>query len=74
MNAQQIAIDLIDPNPFQLREKKDNSGLNELAESIKHVGIIQHLLVTQVEGKYTLIAGHRRLQAAKLAKLTEVHV
>ena len=72
MNAQQIAIDLIDPNPFQLREKIEESGLNELAESIKDVGIIQPLLVTQVEGRYILIAGHRRLQAAKLAKLTEV--
>ena len=72
MNAQQIGIDLIDPNPFQLRKKIEESGLNELAESIKDIGIIQPLLVTQVEGRYILIAGHRRLEASKRAKLTEV--
>lgn len=72
MNAQQIPIELIDPNSFQLRESIDESGLNELAASIKDIGIIQPLLVTQIDGRYTLIAGHRRLQAAKLAKLIEV--
>jgi ParB family transcriptional regulator, chromosome partitioning protein len=71
-----IAIDLIDPNPNQPRFNMVTAELEELAESIREHGIIQPLIVTQNEesGRYTLIAGERRLRAAKLAQLQEVPV
>ena len=72
MNALQIPIDQIDTNPFQLRGKIETSDINELVDSIKDVGVIQPLLVTQVEDRYILIAGHRRLEASIRAKLNEV--
>jgi ParB family transcriptional regulator, chromosome partitioning protein len=72
MNALQISIDQIDTNPFQLRGKIETSDINELVNSIKDVGVIQPLLVTQVEDRYILIAGHRRLEASIRAKLKEV--
>jgi len=72
MNAQNIQIDQIDPNPFQLRGDIDASEITELVDSIKDVGVIQPLLVSQLEDRYILIAGHRRLAASKKAKLKEV--
>lgn len=66
---------LIDPNPHQPRTSFDEAPLAELAASIREYGILQPLLVTKAEkGRYQLIAGERRLRAAKLAGLTEVPV
>ena len=50
-------------------DRIDFSGEDELVESIKEYGIIQPLVVTKDNGEYELIAGERRLQAAKIAKL-----
>lgn len=74
--ASEIAIDLITPNPRQPRAKFNEEGIAELAASIKEHGIIQPLIVTQeIEGlAYTLIAGERRLNAAKEAGLIKVPV
>jgi len=72
MNAQQIPIDLIDPNAFQLRGEIEVSDIEELASSVKDVGVIQPLLVSPHNDRYVLIAGHRRLAASKRAKLKEV--
>ena len=64
---------LIDPNPHQPRTSFDEAPLAELAASIREYGILQPLLVTKAEkGRYQLIAGERRLRAAKLAGLAEV--
>ena len=73
-NANQIPIDQIRPNPSQPRMEMSNEGLQELAASIREHGIIQPLILTRDNGDdhYTLIAGERRLRAAKIAGLESV--
>jgi ParB family chromosome partitioning protein len=69
----QISIESIDANPFQPRTRFDIQALEELASSIKQLGIVQPLTVRETSGgRYQLIAGERRLRAAKLAGLTHV--
>jgi len=69
----QIDINSIDSNPFQPRTRFDNQSLEELAASIRQVGIVQPLTVRETgDGRYQLIAGERRLRAARLAGLTHV--
>ncbi|TCL76323.1 ParB family chromosome partitioning protein [Hydrogenispora ethanolica] len=70
----EIQIDLITPNPFQPRKEFSDEKLQELAESIRTHGVIQPLVVREVQGKYQLIAGERRLRASKIAGLTMVPV
>ncbi len=67
-------IDAIEPNPYQPRKEMDEDALQELAESIAEKGVLQPLVVTphDIEDKYILIAGERRLRASKLAGLTDV--
>lgn len=68
-------IEKIHANPNQPRNYFDEEKLRQLAESIREKGIIQPLLVTRGKGgQYTLIAGERRLRAARLAGLEEVPV
>jgi len=68
-----ISVDSIDANPFQPRTNFDQQSLEELAASVKKLGIVQPLTVRETEnGRYQLIAGERRLRAAKLAGLTHV--
>ncbi|HSX14482.1 MAG TPA: ParB/RepB/Spo0J family partition protein [Candidatus Saccharimonadales bacterium] len=69
-----IAANDISPNPHQPRQQFDEAGLEDLATSIRQYGIIQPLIVTQTANGYELIAGERRLRAAKLAGLSEVPV
>ncbi len=71
-----IPIADISPNPRQPRSRFDRAELVELAASIQEHGVIQPLLVTEGEetGDYTLIAGERRLQAARLAGLETIPV
>lgn len=77
-----IEIDKIKPNPFQPRRSFPKSSLKELACSIREQGILQPLLVTKIEKttergqdvEYYVIAGERRLRAAKMAGLTQVPV
>lgn len=59
-------------NPDQPRRIFDEKALHELAESIRQYGILQPLTVRSAPGGYELIAGERRLRAAKLAGLREV--
>lgn len=75
-DIKQIAIGLIKPNPHQPRSKFAADKLEELAESIRAHGVIQPLIVNVAgeNGSYTLIAGERRLQAARLAGLDQVPV
>jgi ParB family transcriptional regulator, chromosome partitioning protein len=68
-----ISVDSIVANPFQPRTTFDEQSLEELASSIKKLGIVQPLTVRDAgNGKYQLIAGERRLRAARLAGLTHV--
>ena len=68
-----VPISSIVPNPRQPRTRFTDEELAELTESIREHGIIQPLIVNdQVEGKYTLIAGERRLRAAQMAGLNSV--
>jgi len=67
-----IPIADIHPNPLQPRSVFDSTRLEELAKSIEIHGIIQPILVRRKESNYELIAGERRLRAAKLAGLVEV--
>jgi len=68
-----LEIDRISPNPDQPRVKMDPATLKDLAASIASQGVLQPLLVSAgVDGGFTLIAGERRLQAAKMAGLTHV--
>jgi len=67
-----IPTDEIKPNPHQPRTTFSEAELKNLAESIRHVGIIQPLTVRKVKGEYELIAGERRLRAAKSVGLKSV--
>lgn len=71
-DVSQIAVSQIQPNPHQPRKKFKEAELAELAESIRAHGVIQPLIVRGNGEGYTLIAGERRLQAAKLAGLSAV--
>jgi ParB family chromosome partitioning protein len=69
----QIPVELIRPNPDQPRKAFDGESLLALAESIEARGILQPLVVRALPGgTYELIAGERRLRAAKIAKLDDV--
>ncbi len=71
----EVPVVEIMPNPYQPRTNFDSSKLQELADSIAEHGIIQPLVVTySKKGGYELIAGERRLEAAKLANLETVPV
>lgn len=66
-------ISIADLHPHKDNPRKDLGDLSELTESIKVNGIFQNLTVTpRPEGGYTVIIGHRRMEAAKLAGLTEL--
>ncbi len=70
-----VRIDKIHPNPYQPRLTLDPEKLQELAHSIAESGMIQPIIVTKKENsEYELIAGERRLEAAKLANFIEVPV
>lgn len=78
-----VETDKIKPNPYQPRRDFDLARLDELADSIRQYGILQPLTVSRVElqkedgglvTEYELIAGERRLRAAKQAGVTQVPV
>ena len=69
----EIKIDLIKPNPNQPRRTFDEATLEELAVSIKELGVVQPLSVREnPDGTYQIIAGERRWRAAGMAGLTSV--
>lgn len=71
----ELDITKIIPNPEQPRKVMDQGLLQELAQSIKEHGIIQPLIVTKnKQGEYEVLAGERRLRAAKIANLKKVPV
>ncbi len=72
-NLNEIEISQIEPNPNQPRREFDEEALQELANSIHELGIIQPITLRKVEGKkYQIIAGERRWRASQLAGLTKI--
>lgn len=69
-----VDVALISSNPWQPRKHFDEEALIDLKESISEHGILSPLLVTKADKGYFLVAGERRLRAAKLAGLQEVPV
>jgi ParB-like partition proteins len=68
----EIDLSKIDVNPFQPRSHFDEESLNELAESIRKLGIIQPITVRQLNDRFQLITGERRFRASKIAGLTTI--
>jgi len=68
----ELTLTQIKPNPFQPRKHFDDKSLAELAESIKHHGLIQPIVVVEDIDGYVLVAGERRLRASKMAKLKTI--
>ena len=65
-----IPVDMIEPNPFQPRMNFDQDALEELADSIKTLGLIQPITVRRkADGRYQIISGERRFRASRLAGL-----
>lgn len=72
-SIQEIAIDSIVPNPFQPRTEFVKERIEELAGSIKLMGIIQPITVKKLEnGRYQIISGERRFRASRLAGKTTI--
>jgi ParB family chromosome partitioning protein len=67
-------VELIQPNRFQPRSHFDNEEMEQLSASIRAQGVLQPLLVRRLEMGYELVAGERRLRAAKMAGLIKVPV
>jgi ParB family chromosome partitioning protein len=68
-----VAIDKIEPNPFNPRTDFEPSALQELADSIKELGIIQPITLRKINAeKYQIISGERRFKASQIAGLKEV--
>ncbi|MGF9819052.1 ParB/RepB/Spo0J family partition protein [Brevibacillus agri] len=72
--VKEVSVSEIRPNPYQPRKEFEQSAIDELANSIQEHGIIQPLIVRKSIKGYELVAGERRLRAAKLAGLKQVPV
>jgi ParB family chromosome partitioning protein len=68
----QLAVDQIDPNPFQPRRVFNAEEITALADSLRQHGMLQPVLVRAVSERYQLIAGERRLRASIEAQLHEI--
>jgi ParB family transcriptional regulator, chromosome partitioning protein len=67
-----IAVDQVDPNPFQPRRQFDPAEIAALADSLRQHGMLQPILVRAVNDRYQLVAGERRLRASIEARLHEI--
>src|SRR3990167_6112557 len=72
VSFQMISIDLIDDPEQPIRSDLTPASVEDLVVSIKQVGIIEPIVVKPVNGRYEVIAGHRRLFACKIGKLVDV--
>jgi ParB family chromosome partitioning protein len=68
----EVPLARVSPNPYQPRKHWDDADLAELAASIREHGVLQPVLVTEVLNGYQLIAGERRVRAARLAGLERI--
>lgn len=68
-----VPVDAIDPNPFQPRMSFDQTALDELASSIRNLGLIQPITVRKVgENRYQIISGERRFKACRLCGMSTI--
>jgi ParB family chromosome partitioning protein len=67
-----LSCERIQANPHQPRKNMDAAALEELAASIRQNGILQPVLVRKIEGGFELVAGERRLRAARMAGLPKI--
>ena len=72
LNFDEIEIDLIDLNPYQPRTNLNQKDIDELASSIKELGLIQPITIKTKDNRYELISGERRLRAFKILKLKSI--
>jgi len=68
----EIALDLIEPNPYQPRREMEAEALGELVESIRAEGLLQPIVVRPVGDRFQLIAGERRFRAFQQLKLKAI--
>lgn len=73
LSIKEIPISDIEPNPDQPRREFDLQGLNDLADSLREHGLLQPILVRLVGERYHVIAGERRLRAAKIAGFSKIN-
>jgi ParB family chromosome partitioning protein len=72
-NAQEVSVDLIDPNPYQTRSRIKEESLNELVDSIRSSGVVQPVVLRPgPNGRFQLVAGERRWLASKRAGKTAI--
>jgi len=71
-NIVEVSIEDIYPNPTQPRTYFDEKALNELAQSIKNLGVIQPITLRKDGEKFEIISGERRFRASKIAGLTSI--
>ena len=67
-----VDVGEIEPNPYQPRRRFDDAEIQTLADSLRTHGLLQPIVVRMVEGRYQLVAGERRLRAAKLVEWKKV--
>ena len=72
VEPREIAISMIDPNLDQPRKNFDETALNELAQSIKSIGVIQPIVLVKRNNRYMIVSGERRWRASKLAGLKTI--
>jgi ParB family chromosome partitioning protein len=70
----EVGIDEIAENPYQPRTRMSEASLDDLRQSISEKGVLQPVIVRRKAGRYELVAGERRLRAAKLANLRTIPV
>ena len=68
----ELPLSDIDPNRNQPRKKFDDEALTQLADSIRHSGVLAPILVARDGSRYTIIAGERRWRAARIAELSVI--
>ncbi len=71
-NSEEVPLELIHPNPYQPRIHFDEVKIEELAQSIREHGVFTPILIRKAVSGYQLIAGERRLRAAKVAQLKTI--
>jgi ParB family transcriptional regulator, chromosome partitioning protein len=71
-SIQEIPLDQIDDPAFAMRTEMDVDELQDLASSIKQLGLIEPIIVRAIGARYEVVAGHRRLKAAGIAGLTVI--